>query len=57
MSFLAARSALQRGDDVAFLLDSYLAGRDLKGPNHWNPHTFSQRYSKLYSGRTAETGS
>lgn len=35
-----------------------VVGRDLKGPNHWNTfQTFSQRYSKLYQGRVAETGS
>ncbi|KAL8590371.1 hypothetical protein ACOMHN_011585 [Nucella lapillus] len=37
--------------------NGYIAGRDLKGPNQWNPHTFSQRYSKIYSNRAAETGS
>ncbi|XP_070195525.1 tubulin polyglutamylase TTLL7-like isoform X3 [Littorina saxatilis] len=48
------------GEDNSLVLQAqngYLGGRDVKGPNQWNPHTFSQRYSKLYSGRVTETGS
>ncbi|KAK7492938.1 hypothetical protein BaRGS_00015885 [Batillaria attramentaria] len=37
--------------------NGYLAGRDVKPPSTWNPHTFSQRYSKLYQGRAEGLGS
>ncbi|XP_071117315.1 tubulin polyglutamylase TTLL7-like isoform X1 [Haliotis cracherodii] len=29
--------------------NGFLASRDMKPPATWNPHTFSQRYSKLYN--------